>query len=68
MGEVKGCFCSLRTGNWSACVREGVDGQTPQSLEFVAEMRILTEMKIENHGTKCFLRGKIDKNTFFFFL
>ena len=29
-----------------------------QSLEFVAEMRILAEMKIENHGKKYIFRGK----------
>ena len=40
--------------------------QTTQSLEFVAETRILAEMKIENRG-KFFFRGKqIDKHTFFF--
>ena len=36
-----------------------------QSLEFVAEMRILVEMNIENHGKKYFPWGKIDKHTFF---
>ena len=32
---------------------------------FVAEMRILAEMKIENRGKKNFLLEKIDKHTFF---
>ena len=37
-----------------------------QSLEFVAEMRILAEMKIENRGKKIFSTEKqIDKHTFF---
>ena len=35
------------------------------SLEFVAETRILVEMKIENHETKYFSWEKIDKHTFF---
>ena len=34
-----------------------------QSLEFVAETRILVEMKIENHGNSMF-PGK--KSTYFF--
>ena len=38
-----------------------------QSLEFVAETRILAEMKIENRGGEFFFCGKqIDKHTFFF--
>ena len=37
-----------------------------QSLEFVAETRILAEMKIENRVKKIFPRkNKIDKHTFF---
>ena len=39
---------------------------TSQSLEFVAETRILVEMKIENRGEKIFSAEKqIDKHTFF---
>ena len=36
-----------------------------QSLEFVAETRILAEMKIENCGKNTFYGKKIDKNTFY---
>ena len=37
-----------------------------KSLEFVAETRILAEMKIENRGTKYFpWEKKIDKHTLF---
>ena len=37
-----------------------------QSLEFVAETRILAEMKIENHGKLFFSAEKqIDKHNFF---
>ena len=36
-----------------------------QSLEFVAETRILAEMKIENRGKNIFLGKKINKYTFF---
>ena len=36
-----------------------------QSLEFVAETRILVEMKIENNGKIYFSWKKIDKHTFF---
>ena len=36
-----------------------------QSLEFVTEMRILAEMKIENRPKKIFSLGKIRKHTFF---
>ena len=35
-----------------------------QSLEFVAEMRILMDMKVNNHGTKYFLW----KKSYYFFL
>ena len=35
------------------------------SAGFVAETRILSEMKIENRGKKYFLLEKIDKHTFF---
>ena len=38
-----------------------------QSLEFVAETRILAEMKIGNCGKKIFTEKLIDKHTFFFF-
>ena len=38
----------------------------PQSLEFVAETRILAEMKIKNRGGKMLRENKIDKRTFFF--
>ena len=37
-----------------------------QSLEFVAETRILVEMKIENHVKKIFCGEKFDKYTFFY--
>ena len=36
-----------------------------QSLEFVSEMRILTEMKIENRGTKYFPLGN-NRQAYFF--
>ena len=36
-----------------------------RSLEFIAETRILAEMKIENHGKIYFPWKKIDKHTFF---
>ena len=36
-----------------------------QSLEFLAETRILAEMKIENHEQNISRGKKIDKHTFF---
>ena len=45
--------------------REAEEGDIEQSLEFVAEMRILAEMKIKNHGNKYFLWEKINKHIFF---
>ena len=39
-----------------------------QSLEFVAETRILVEMKIENRGAKYFPREKNRQVDFFFSL
>ena len=38
-----------------------------QSLEFIAERRILAEMKIENRWEKTFSVGKkVNKHTFFY--
>ena len=42
-----------------------VAGQFSQNLDFVAGTRILTEIKIENHGKIYFAWKKIDKHTFF---
>ena len=73
-------FCQVLVGTVSSSDMSGVEGfcqvlvgsatlSIVQSLEFVAETRILAEMKIENRGKNCFSAEKqIDKHTFFFFL
>ena len=61
-GEMWGYSLKLGTMQW-ASIYHLRGGEVEQSLEFIAEMRVLAEMKIKNRGKNIF-HGEKNRHTF----